>query len=360
MYGVQYSSERLIALFWRNIAVLATALLFRWLWRWREGPKSGGLSRPTAFDLEKIAPYPSEQIKGFEKHRIRMALKKMDRINWLTVDRNYCSLYEIRNTLFNTQKEKMVQCLPEAREACQEALREVVTFLCKRYPAMFETYASSSGQRVRNNKTGEEFSLNGWDDSLSPLEIAARLSMDDMNIILKNKEGMHYMAATASCFQIGWRADERIGETIARMHAPVPQWEKEIGYAVNKFMTRLAPEMPMERASYFIQVSRPGQQLPEILFQPDGVVHTDLEPQAEHLIIRKERQSFTQLPKSGAVLFNVKMSLTYLPDLPLEELRNMVKEINSWPEDMAKYKGREHWGLVVHEHCKKRERDEVR
>lgn len=44
-------------------------------------------------------------------------------------------------------------------------------------------------------------------------------------------------AATASCFQIGWSADERVGETIAQMHAPVPDWEKEIGYAVNKYIT---------------------------------------------------------------------------------------------------------------------------
>lgn len=42
-------------------------------------------------------------------------------------------------------------------------------------------------------------------------------------------------AATASCFQIGWAADERIGETIAKMHSPVPEWEREIGYAVNKY-----------------------------------------------------------------------------------------------------------------------------
>lgn len=123
-------------------------------------------------------------------------------------------------------------------------------------------------------------------------------------------------------------------------------------------MTRLTPETPMERASYFVQVSHAGQPLPEILFQPAGVVHASLEPQPEHTIIRKERQQFTRLPESGAILFAVKTTLTYLADLPLEELQNMVKEMNSWPEDTAQYKGREHWGHVVLEHCRQREASE--
>ncbi|WEW54779.1 hypothetical protein PRK78_000204 [Emydomyces testavorans] len=377
MHLIHNSPETLMAFVWGNISIIILAFFARFIWRWMELSKSANTVRPATFDLETVAPYPSEKIKGFEKYRIRMGLKKMDRANWLTVDKDYVALHRIRKSLLETQKEKMVQCLPEAKEACQEALHEVSKFLCKRYPAMFETCTSGSGPKVINKEVGEEFCLSGCSGSISPLEIAARLAMDDLTIILKNKEGIHYMAATASCFQIGWSAQERIGETITRMHDPVPEWEKEVGYAVNncvkyraciigessvltvqrRFMTRLTPETPMERASYFIQVSHPGQPLPEILFQPEGIIHTSIEPQPEHIIIRKERQSFTRLPTSGGILFAVRTSLTYLPDLPLDELQNMVKEINSWPEEMARYKGREHWGPVVFQHCKQRERE---
>ncbi|EEP82205.1 predicted protein [Uncinocarpus reesii 1704] len=234
MDRIHSSPEGLIAFFWGNIGLVTVAFLIKLILRWRKPYTPINLSQPTSFDLEKITPYPSEQIKGFEKHRIRMSLKKMDQTNWLTVDKNYAPLHEIRLGLLETQREKMVQCLPEAREACQEALQEVSDFLCRRYPAMFETYMSNSGPKVRNKQNGEVYCLDGRDDSISPLEVAARLGMDDLTIILKNEDGMHYMAATASCFQIGWSANERVGETIAQMHNPVPQWEKEIGYAVNK------------------------------------------------------------------------------------------------------------------------------
>ncbi|KAI1965400.1 hypothetical protein LOZ58_001247 [Ophidiomyces ophidiicola] len=336
---------------WVNIGVLFVVLVVKLIWQRTKYLRVFNNRQRTVGD----PTVSNMRIKGFEKYRIRMGLKKMDQENWLTIDKDDMALQAIRNGLFETEKEKKVQCLPEARNACQEALEEVCGFLCRRHPTMFEISSSGTESRIKNKVTGEEYCLEEWNSSITPLEIAARLGMDDLTIILKNEKGAHYMAATASCFQIGWSANERVGGTIAQMHDPVPQWEKEIGYAVNKFMTRLTLESPMERASYFIQVSYPEQSLSQILFQPEGIVHKDVEPRPEHIIVRKERQTFRRLSKSGGILFGVKTSLTYLPDLPLDELQNMVKEINSWPEDMARYKGRDHWGHIVLGHCKRRE-----
>lgn len=108
----------------------------------------------------------------------------------------------------------------------------------------------------------------------------------------------------------------------------------------------------MERASYFIQVTHPDESLPSILFQPDGIVHRNLNPQPEHIIVRRERQLFTRLPRSGGIIFAVKTSLTPLPDLPHDDLANLVTEMQSWPEDIARYKGREHWGDTVVKFCR--------
>jgi hypothetical protein len=103
----------------------------------------------------------------------------------------------------------------------------------------------------------------------------------------------------------------------------------------------------MERASYFVQVTHPGEAKHSILFQPEGVVHKNLDPQPDDLILRKERQTFVKLPRSGAILFGVKTSVTPLRDVPLDELENLVTEVRSWPDDTAEYKGRDHWGPAV-------------
>jgi hypothetical protein len=65
------------------------------------------------------------------------------------------------------------------------------------------------------------------------------------------------------------------------------------------------------------------------------------------MFVRRERQTFRKLPKSGAILFAVKTALTPLQDLDQEERLNLAREIRSWPENIAAYKGRDFWGECV-------------
>lgn len=113
----------------------------------------------------------------------------------------------------------------------------------------------------------------------------------------------------------------------------------------------------MERSSYFIQVISPDDSWPSIYFQPDGLAQDHVEPTPERIIARRERQSFVRLPESGGILFTVRTSLTFLPELDLDELESVVEDIQSWPEDMANYKGRNFWGDAIVNYHKLRQRE---
>lgn len=204
-------------------------------------------------DVTLTAPYPCNAIKGSRKFRITMGLRKLDVRNWLTVDKNYMKEHEIRNSLLKNERKKVFECLPESREACAEILEIVSHFLCERYPSMFRMKKDGARIEIQNIKTGEIFVSDGSDSTMEPLEIAVRLAMEDLNVLMLNSEGEYYLyepvivmvadlvsankacrAASATLFPVGWAVQQRIGWTISQMHGPVPQWKEKIGHSVNK------------------------------------------------------------------------------------------------------------------------------
>jgi len=150
----------------------------------------------------------------------------------------------------------------------------------------------------------------------------------------------------------------------------VPLWQQQVANSVSKygalpsnveggliprrFLARLTPHSPMERSNYFIEVRRPNEDLFSTLFRPDGLSEENNQLRPHDIIIRRERQTFRRLPRSGALVFGVKTTLTALDELPTQELENLAKEIESWPEDVGKYKGRDIWGAKALEFCRQR------
>ena len=106
--------------------------------------------------------------------------------------------------------------------------------------------------------------------------------------------------------------------------------------------------------TFFVQVASPRLGLADTFCQLSPF---DFETKATHpesIIIRSERQTFRRLPKTGAVLFAVKTSLRRITDLRMEELVLFSEKVASWPEDIARYKGRHCWGDCVHRYCNER------
>lgn len=110
----------------------------------------------------------------------------------------------------------------------------------------------------------------------------------------------------------------------------------------------------MERSNYFIEVTRPNENLLETLYRPTTLFEDGLDPLPHNIVVRRERQTFRRLPRTGAIVFGVKTFLTTLDELPEPELRNLFKEIQSWPDYVGEYKGKPVWGSKVLDFCEKR------
>ncbi|KAL4780511.1 hypothetical protein BJX76DRAFT_337751 [Aspergillus varians] len=306
-------------------------------------------------DIKRMAPYPTQPIKGRDRYRVMMDIRKLDVENWLTLDKNYMDEHVVRSQLLAQEKHKVLQCLPESYDACLEALEEVVEFLTQRFANMFDMKKNGEITTVYNKVTGETFVFGGdRTEQMDPLEIAVRLTMEDLSILMKNADGEYYLAASASLFPVGWTVEERIGWTISQLHNPVPLWHQQVASSVDKFLCRLTPESPMERSNYFVEVKRPDEDLFEILYRPTTLSEDNPDATPQDLVIRRERQTFRRLPRTGTIVFGVKTFLTTLDNLPMQELENLAREVKSWPEHVGEYKGRELWGAKALEFCEKR------
>lgn len=195
-------------------------------------------SRPSPGDdetklLQDVAPYSFPPLKERTSTKMAMGLKRLDASNWLTLDSSYLPEHTLRSHLLAPQAPKVLQCLPGSEEACYEVLETVSTFLSTRFPQHFTITKSVSGPMIQNNLNSELLPCGR--NAQNPLEIAARLAMEDFNILMKNPESGDYdLLASATLFPAGWRLQERIGTSMANLHAPVPGWQAKLGGTVNR------------------------------------------------------------------------------------------------------------------------------
>lgn len=147
-------------------------------------------------DPSDLKPYPAQPIRGRERYRVMMDIRKLDVLNWLTLDKNYMDEHRVRDALLREKRDQVLQCLPESVDACREALEEVSHFLCQRFPTMFETTMHESKPYIQNRMTGESFNICGSVLDEAPtnaLEAAVRLTMEDLSILMMNEDDEYYL-----------------------------------------------------------------------------------------------------------------------------------------------------------------------
>ncbi|KAI4129948.1 MAG: hypothetical protein LQ347_003564 [Umbilicaria vellea] len=129
------------------------------------------------------------------KYNMAMGIKKLDPKDWLRIDENFSLEHRIRSELLTNRKDKVLQCVSGSEDSCIETLEIVVEYLTEKFPGTFQRTKSLTGcDQVLVVETGEILNMNPPYKSLPALELAARLAMEDLNILSRDGyTGEHHL-----------------------------------------------------------------------------------------------------------------------------------------------------------------------
>lgn len=174
------------------------------------------------------------------------------------------------------------------------------------------------------------------DSQALPLATAIGGSLEADFALLSVGSGSPRLIAGCVCFPSSWAPEEKLGRSLDRIHEVVPDLNPTLGHAIEGFLARLKPGTAWIRANWGLSASpernqHPARQLPRL--------RTPLDPGATW--VRIEHQAVLILPRSGALLFGIRIDqrpLTAFASQP-SVARALAGALRSMPGPMAAYKG---------------------
>jgi hypothetical protein len=148
---------------------------------------------------------------------------------------------------------------------------------------------------------------------LPALRAAARLVDDDL-LLMERREGEWTLTAASLCSPTYFSAVEAVGKSLTRLHAPVPRFGDRFLTRVARIFDTLAPDIILQRRNW--SVLNAGT-----LFLPDPepvrarLAAIDLQAAGRELFVRMERQTLRRLPRTGGLLFTIRIWSHTLDDL---------------------------------------------
>lgn len=174
-----------------SLACFAIALSRRTL---KQSSKAG-TSSMSSLDDTPATPTVKESRPKFReggKWHLTMDLRKPERETWLEMDDQYLPEHNIRSKLLNEKKSAVIQRQPGSEAACAEVLELVAQDLTTNFPQQFKAWPSPSElEMVEIVATGEVFRVRAPFREMEPLEVAARLAGEDLNILIKGGKDEH-------------------------------------------------------------------------------------------------------------------------------------------------------------------------
>ncbi|MGZ4682922.1 MAG: heme-dependent oxidative N-demethylase family protein [Acidimicrobiales bacterium] len=214
---------------------------------------------------------------------LSMGIRTLDLDDWLVVDDRYAAEVDLKARLLAERPDDVFAARPAALDACAEVLELVADWLAAHHP--------------------ERPPARGSDRH--PLDAAGRRVQEDLCVLLEH-DGTYTLEAASLCFPSHWRLHDKLGRSLAAIHAPVPHYASELEAKVDRFFGRLRVDRPVVRRNLSIHchddLFRPEPHESPESFAPDA-------SGIDQVWLRSERQTLVRLPRTGAVLFTIKTQL---------------------------------------------------
>ncbi len=266
--------------------------------------------------------------------RLSMGLVPLDLRDWIEPDEHMATELHEKERLLRQQHQEVFAALPTAAAGAAETLELLVAHL----PVRFATLYRRVGEQLHNLVSGQSWNL--AESALHPLDLAGRLVQEDLCLMRREEDTKTYCLVGASvCFPTRWRLAEKMGKSVRAIHAPVPAYEEQLAPTMDRFLDRLKTARPVWRLNWSL-VDDPA------LFQPSGhgrrqhKASITAQGAGETVWLRMERQTLRRLPRTGDILFTIRVYVRPLHDLATrpERAAALAAAIRALPASMQQYK----------------------
>lgn len=253
-------------------------------------------------------------------------LNPMDMIDWIVVHDDFSDQMAYRMKLLANHRDVVLACAPEAEEAARELYDMLVANLAAR-----PDFELSGHMMTRPD--GVEIAL----DPERPLETLNHLVAEDWCLLLPDQpSGEYRLVGAILCFPSRWLLAEKMNRPLTIIHDPVPDYDETLAKRVNRVFETLRSDRALVRCNWLVhgdpELFRPmGRQQPEV----DRTEVAD-----DGIYLRTERQSLVRLPKTGAVVFGIKTSVTRLEALTPQQAKALKAALDDLTEEMLDYSER--------------------
>jgi dimethylamine monooxygenase subunit A len=243
----------------------------------------------------------------------QIGLKPLDPATWIDVDQHFDSYIAEKHRLYTDETRNVLASAPESEAAQREVLELITDHLSQhvRHPG------EGRDPALRPAPASEVTLDPGLrrDDDLRGTKIAAAglLIQEDLVIMQKLDEDWCLTAASL-CFPSAWNLHEKFMRPMQDIHGPVPGFGPGTRNAslINRMFDNLRVEQPVIRWNWS-------------LYGDNKLYHPASDNQMKNrfgegkidgrVFMRLERQTLRKLPKTGAILFTIRIYID-----PLEVL----------------------------------------
>jgi hypothetical protein len=266
------------------------------------------------------------------KKPFTIGMEPLPALDWIEPDAHLARDLSEKDALFASRREIVWREDAASRPAQIETRDMLAAFLPARFPALYRPKGADAievaGRRVA---LGDE----------PPLLAASRLVQEDLCLMERGPNGWRLSAASL-CFPSSWSLAEKFGRDMDAIHAYVPGFPGRMHDMVARIFDNLKVELPVQRLNWSIygdgalhhgvEKTRPIEKFPE------G------EPILERAHLRVERQTLRKLPRTGAILFTIRIHVDPLRRLAehprrAELARGLRAQLLALTPEQLAYKG---------------------
>ena len=239
------------------------------------------------------------------------------------------------------------QAPPETEALAWEAIELLLPNMVRHHPQHFALRRSGDRWEWENHLLGmtQPFTLGDATTlPLPPLDWLGRQMQEDLLIMAEDSERGTPLVAGHLCFASGWSLEEKMGQSFLLIHEPVPVFTERIGRPADLLMQRMKPGHPTGRVGWSLTTDPSLNHAPRVaerwLDKHHGITAQNV---GDRCFLRLERQTFSRLPRTRAVLFTIH---TYCAPLAVvlatadgpDRARRLAGSLRTMPPALQGYK----------------------